>query len=195
MDDLLPECIERFGKAPREFSRWGYMRVPTPWWLGFERDEIRQVSSQASRVFRIGVVIWGFVIQANPTLWRFGLSNCPGEVVFSFEPLNFDLDYLQGVARSLHALKNTEPNNPQLAYIADYLTDETIRVFGLPVPKVISPRLACKISTTLFVRKHLPQRRLCKPLLPLVVDPQPPHVALPLPGRYWPQELLDWWTG
>ena len=39
------------------------------------------------------------------------------------------------------------------------------------------------------------ERRLCTPLLPIIVNPTKPHVAMPLPGRFWTDELIDWWIG
>ncbi|HEX5445823.1 MAG TPA: hypothetical protein VFW87_18495 [Pirellulales bacterium] len=94
----------------------------------------------------------------------------------------------------LYSLKGSAPEDPELAPIATYLTDEMIRVFGLPVPKTISPNLPCRIFTTFFVRKHLPLRRLCTPLLPIVANPSEPYVAMPLPARFWPQPLVDGWS-
>jgi hypothetical protein len=42
--------------------------------------------------------------------------------------------------------------NPEFAPIAEYLANGRIRVFGLPVPKTLSPNRRCRISTTFFVR-------------------------------------------
>jgi hypothetical protein len=111
-----------------------------------------------------------------------------------FDPMSFDPVHLIKVAKRLSSLKGTQPTHPELLRIADYLTDEMIRVFGLEVPRTLSPELPCKISTTYFVRKHLPKRRLCHPLIPMVVNPVAPFVALPLPSRYWPTSFIEWWT-
>jgi len=158
-------------------------------------DKMATLFRNTNPLFRDGVVVWGHVIQANQLMFQPGSENCPGEVVYSLaESHQVDPDTLAQVARDLFSLKGTHPNHPELNPIANYLTDEMIRVFGLPVPKVISPTLPCQISTTMFFRKHLPRQRLCSSLLPLVVNPSPPFVALPLPERYWPPELLAWWT-
>jgi hypothetical protein len=157
-------------------------------------DQLTTLFRHANTLFTEGTVVWGQVIQANELMFEGGNDNCPGEVVYSLkDPQRADPEYLEHVALELYSLKGTEPNNPELAQIAEYLTDETIRVYGLPVPSVVSPLYQCQISTTFFVRKHLPGRRLLASLLPIIVNPRKPHVALPLPERYWPPELLDWW--
>lgn len=196
---MISECIRNLGPSPRSFSwwdRWNYLRISRPTWLWFDAsDELQTFFRHALDVLEGGVVVWGHVIQANQLMFEPGSDNCPGEVVYSFHnPEQVDPEYLLHVARGLFELKGTRPTDPQLAPIADYLTDEMIRVFGLAVPHSISPALPCQISTTFFLRKHLPKGRLCAPILPLVVNRQPPFVALPLPARYWPAELVRWWT-
>lgn len=200
MEHLLQQCTQRFGRVPRRFWPWtrGYMNIPDPFWLkDFPKEELGKVFKYAPNVFATGRVVWGHIIQANALLYREGDDDCPGELVYSFDSLeqgeSYE-EYLGDVAHDLYGLKGTHPKQPELATIAEYLTNERIRVFGLEVPPVISPTYSCQISTTYFVRKHLPGRRLIKMFLPIVVQTKAPYVALVLPERYWPQELLDWWT-
>ena len=68
------------------------------------------------------------------------------------------------------------------------------RVFGLKVPSTISPDFRCRLSTTFFVRKHLPKGKLCSPVLPLIVNKRQPYLVMPLPSRYWPKRFVDWWS-
>ena len=105
-----------------------------------------------------------------------------------------DLQELRDSARALYQLKGAKSDDPRKQEIGDYLANEYIRVFGLPVPESMSPTIPCHISTTYFVRRHLPERRLCSALLPLLVDPEKPHVAMVLPARYWPPEFVDEWV-
>ncbi|EMI54584.1 hypothetical protein RSSM_03950 [Rhodopirellula sallentina SM41] len=90
------------------------------------------------------------------------------------------------------SLKGTQPNSNQERHIADYLTDEFIRVFGLAVPQYY-PEEQYLISTVMFARHHLPNQMLSDRILPLVVAPTPPHFAFVLPAVYWPQRLLERW--
>lgn len=199
MPNPIHECIENFGPAPRRQSRWDrltYFRVPKPLWLRQRpSDGLNTLFENLPALFTAGTVVWGHIIQANSLLFQPGADDCPGELVYSLtDAQRVDPDYLGQVAHQLFSLKGTEPADPDLAPIAEYLTNEMIRVFGLAVPKTISANLPCRISTTFFVRKHLPLRRLCTPLLPIVVNPVEPYVAMPLPARYWPQSLIDWWS-
>ncbi|MEM8944501.1 MAG: hypothetical protein AAGD11_04895 [Planctomycetota bacterium] len=199
MSDVLFDCMANFGNAPRKFSTWDrvtYLRVSRPAWLReFPTDKLALLFSHMSTLFREGRVVWGHIIQANALLFEEGNEDCPGEFVYSLaDPNIVKPEHLQKVASSLSSLKGTKPRHPKLAPIANYLTDERIRVFGLQVPKAVSPKVMCRISTTFFVRKHLPNRRLCKPLMPLVVHTQEPYVVMPLPEKYWPEDLIAWWN-
>ena len=195
---MIHECIANFGPAPREFSlwdRWTYLRLPKPPWLYVQpNDKLKAVFQHAPSVWAEGTVVWGHIVQANQLMFRPGPDNCPGEVVYSLdESRSASPKYLGSLADELYDLKGAYVDDPGLAKIANHLANEQTRVFGLPVPPAISPVVRCRISTTIFFRKHLPGRRLCSPLLPLVVNPQPPYIALPLPERYWPTELIDMW--
>ena len=198
MQDLLRKCRENFSEPPRSLSWWDrmwYLRISKPAWLhALPEDKLTFHFENIRKLFSEGVVVWGYIIQANGFLMQRGRWNLPGEVVYSVEDaLRTTPEDLRDVSYKLGRLKGNQPSSPDLQRIAEYLTDERIRVFGLPVPASISPNLNCRISTTFFVRKHLPQRRLCSPLLPLLVHPRDPFVVTTLPQRYWPPELVEWW--
>ena len=147
------------------------------------------------RVYKEGVIVWGHVIQANSMLFDFGTDDHPGELVYSIDTDNQpEVEELGYVARSLFDLKGTKPESSDLLEIADYLTDERIRVFGLDVPKSISPNYNLKISTTMFIRDFLPKRRLDSSLIPILVLPEPPYVAITLPEKYWPEDFARQWV-
>lgn len=199
MRELILNCIESFGPAPRKFSWWDrltYWRVPRPAWLHANPSDTLSILFQhAHRTFEEGRVVWGHIIQANGLMFQDGNDDCPGELVYSLaDPARVDPDELARVAYQLYQLKGTYPSEPSLAIIATYLTDERIRVFGLEVPTLVSPTMRCRISTTFFLRKHLPNRKLCETLMPIIVFPAEPYVAMPLPKRYWPEELIRWWS-
>jgi len=174
-----------------------YLRVDKPLALWIRpRDDLNILFRHLNELLSGGVVVWGHIVQANGMLFENGDDdNYPGELVYSLADRNkVGPQYLAHVAERLFSLKGTRPHDPQLAPIARYLTDEMIRVFGLAVPASISPDARCQISTTMFIRKHLPQRRLCCSVLPILVNPRKPFVALPLPARYWPPEFVNWWS-
>lgn len=198
VDHTIQECVQNFGEAPRELPLWdrlSYLRVSKPPWLRKNpADEMTTHFKHLKTLFVDGMVTWGHVIQANAQLFQDGPHDCPGELVYSIEDHNrADPAYLQRVAGELYRLKGTKPSDPELQPIAHYLTNEMIRVFGLPVPYAVSPSIKCRISTTFFVRKHLPGHRLCSTWLPIIVNPREPHTVTPLPEKYWPQELIERW--
>ncbi len=198
MLDQLQACIENFGPAPRTFSMWDrlkYLPLPKPPWLRSHGDDRLQILfDYAEEVFRDGVVVWGYMVQANVLMFRPGRDNCGGLIVYSLDnPQTVAPAELQRVARALYSLKDTKPEDPDVARVAAMITGERARVYGYPVPSSLSPTTCCKISSTFFVRKHLPDRKLTAPLFPIVVNPEVPHVAIPLPAKYWPEALIEWW--
>ena len=172
-----------------------YLKLAKPDWLKQHPDDkLHQIFQSGNRIFQEGTVVWGHVIQANAAMFEDGDEDCPGELLFSLEdPRKVDCRELQNLAGKIYSLKGTTSDHPELARIGDYLTDEFIRVFGLEVPRVLSPNLKYHISTTLFLRKHLPNGRLSSSLMPIVVTRSEPMIALPLPERFWSESLKEQW--
>lgn len=193
---MLNESRQRFGNAPRAFSddEKAYLRVKFSFLtrLLSSADKLCQPLAAQESVFRDGVIVWGHLIQANNQLFQPGKRDLPGEMVYALNSPNITPEELGQVAAGLGSLKGTRPASPALAPIANYLTDEYIRVFGLPVPPAISAK-PCMISTVYFVRHHLPNWMLSDGLMPLVVSPRTPHFAFVLPALYWPEMLLQHW--
>lgn len=194
--EMLRECCERFGDAPRNFgdAEKRYLRVAFSLITRIvsRSDGLCRPLSAQRKVFRDGVIVWGHLIQANGGLFVPGQQNLPGEMVYCLQSHGLDPQELGNVATELATLKGTQPTSHALREIADYLTDEMIRVFGLAVPPSIS-RDGCLISTVQFARHHLPNQMLSDSVLPLVVAPQSPHYAFVLPAVYWPEQLLHCW--
>lgn len=195
-DGMLGECRQRFGNAPRTSSgeEKAYLRVAFSFLtrLLSSSDKLCKPLAAQESVFREGVVVWGHLVQANSQLFQSGKRDLPGEMVYSLQCPSITPDELGQVAKELGSLKGTHPASPSLAPIANYLTDEYIRVFGLPVPQSISVQ-QCLISTVYFVRHHLPNSVLSGNVLPLVVMPRQPNFAFVLPALYWPEMLLQHW--
>lgn len=205
----LAECQQRFGAAPRHFDpqTLDYIRLDNGWIYGLlffiPMCKLLKNSRQRS-IFRRGQVVWGHVIQANSVLWspsqiagpgREEADDAPGELVFSLDVSGrVNPEYLAAVAENLAGLRGQPTADPELKPIADYLEAETVRAFGWSVPKRLSPQVPCYISTTIFLRKHLPNGYLHHSFFPIVVSHRPPYYAMPLPGRFWSPELLAWWT-
>ena len=174
------------------WDRLYYLRLKRPSWIKRHKEEkLRVLYDNLENLLCNGVVIWGHIIQVNEELFESGWEDLPGEVVYSLDDRNTAKPQaLSEIAEDVYRLKGEDPTDPELKPIAHYLTDEYIRVFGLEVPTVISSTLRCRISTTMFIRKHLPNRSVNFTKLPLIVHPEEPYVVLPLPYKYWSDSLI-----
>lgn len=198
MQDIIEQCYQRFRAAPRRLpllDRLFHLRIPRPEWLREDpTDALQVLFDNLDTTYKHGRIVWGHVIQANNLMFQDGDASCPGEVLYTLDDNEWaDPQAMSAIAQQLYGLKGTTPSDTELLSIADYLADEMTRVFGLQVPATISPEYRCRISTTYFYRRHLPGGRLRAPMMPILVNPREPYVALPLPGRYWPAPLLSWW--
>ena len=198
-DLALRACAQNLDLASAS-GRINSVRLRRPFWMYVHRrDKLGVLFGQYRELLLRGIVRWGFVIQANEVLFAPGRQDAPGEVVFATDDASagctVDPIGLEEVAIAIASLKGTVHADDELDAIADHLTKETVRAIGMPVPPSLSPSLHCRISTTYFVRDHLPGRQLLNPLLPLIVMPEDPLIVLPLPARFWPRELTRWWSG
>lgn len=199
MSRVLKRCIDHFGPAPRPISWWDHMvkfNYPKPKWLKKEPDDqLNLVFDYVETLIRDGRVVWGAIIQANYLLFEDDENNAPAEIVFSLDPVdNVTPEFLLDVAADLASLKDTQPDDPELRVIADRLTSEDGGENGAPVPHAISPDIQCYTSCIYIVRNYLPLRWLNRWIIPIIVNPTPPHVVMPLHKQYWPGELIQWWS-
>jgi len=192
---VLRSCAENFGAAPRTISWWQratYFRSRRPEWAA--ADDIQAHFRQYRQMLERGRVTWGCTVQANHRLFEEGPQDGPGEVVYVRDPARpVDLVELHRVARQLYSIKGTQQPDPLFEQLSSYLTNEKVRVFGLPVPALISPRVPCAISTTYFNRRHLPNGILSVRTYPILVAREEPWTVTVLPSRYWPEELRAHW--
>ena len=196
---LLHEFAQNIGPTPRKFSwvdRKTHLRVSEPEWLRGDRaDPMNLLFQHFDLLLEHGTVVWGYIIQANSMMFEDGPLDCPGDVVYTLaDPLRVNPEYLEHVRNKIADLKGTVPRDPALAPIANHLTDEVTRVFGLPVPASISPGMPCQITSIIFFRKFLQKRQIRCMLVPLLVYPETPYVATVLPQRYWPKKFTRWWA-
>lgn len=199
--EAIEECIESLGPTPRRVSWWDritYWQVKRPKWLKKNPGELETFFDLIPELRRYGRVVWGHIVQANRQLFTPGPLDCPADVVFSLDDASrVDPRRFSAVARGIYALKETQPWDPELSLIAEYVTNEMAAQFGLRIPREISSQHRCLMSTIYIIRKHLPGRAPClrQKIMPLLVNPEPPHVVMVLPSRYWPDQLIDWWEG
>lgn len=192
----LFQTREIFGPPPRRFGFWRYffgiwIRIPP--WLPIT-DKLFHFWLHQRRLVNEGDIVWGHLVQANTYLFTWGLNSLPGEVVFCTEPDRYvSPSELAAVARKAFRLKGTTNNSPGEQAIADHLTDELARVFGLPVPESLSPDFPCAVSTICFDRWQLPKGRIVRPFFPILVSRTEPKVAMVVPCRFWANDFRDIW--
>lgn len=197
MQHLLDQCREDFGSPERSFSLWErltYLHTGRPDWCG-KADGLGVFFKTRNDLLKHGQVVWGHIVQANMVLFKRGIFDAPAAIVFpAVSNALVDPEELADVASRLFDLRDTGPLDGQLATVAEHLADEFDRAFGMPVPDSLSPEFKSMLSSSVIARHHLPRRRLCCSLLPIIVSPGNPKIVMPLPSRYWPEDLVDWWT-
>ncbi|MEM7476064.1 MAG: hypothetical protein AAF483_13805 [Planctomycetota bacterium] len=191
------DCSLNLGPVPRRFSalqKLNYLKFAKPIWLRRNpSDLLNTLFDHRESLWEHGQVVWGHVLQTHNKMYKSGSRDRPGQILFSLcEQCQEHPSELYGIAKRLSELRSEAGNN-QGSEIVESIDSESTRVYGLKVPDEFSPNLTSMISSTLFVRRYLPERRICRPLMPIIVNPQPPHVAMVLPEKYWPKELLLWW--
>lgn len=193
----LAECRQKYGNSEeRKFSiydRLFYLNIRKPSWCD-STDELEALFRNKWDLLENGNIVWGCIVQANVLLFEKGNNNCPASVVFSPNPATMiDLDTLAAAAKSIYSLKNTIPDDPKLKKIANTLTNELTRTFGVKVPKELCSKYDLYESTCFISRKHLPNKVLSRKLFPILVSNKQPYYCIPLPSRFWPDSLKDNW--
>lgn len=195
-DFLLQQCRAKFGPATRRIQNKRLARrlhIPLPEWIDQDED-LQLFFREYGKVLNEGYVTWGHTVQANGLLYQPGEENCPGEVLYCKDAeANIPPEKLQKLASSLYQLKGTNPDHQGLRPIAEHLTNEHTRVFGLNVP--VRSNHSFALSTVFFDRSYLPERMLTASLYPVVVSTSGSGVVVPLPFEFWPEALLLWYRG
>lgn len=194
--EMLEECRRRIGPAPRRLpilSRLTYLRIKRPKWVK-HGDKIKRLFDVMPELLQKGEVVWGHIVMANNLLYDKGKADAPALILYCPEPMAVvDPNELGGIARELFALKNTTPDHPEQREVANILTNEYSTPYGVRAPRVGGQRHSLLISTIFFARKHLPQQQLRKSYLPILIFPDKPKYAMPLPEKYWPNKLKEQW--
>lgn len=174
-----------------------YISLKYPPWI--KQDPLNKVLEDYVTLLRTGRVVWGRLVQGNMALYEPGDTSSPAEVVY--DPAGMlTQEELYPVGERLYALKEQhltmDPSDPKLKPLRDIgqrLAAETVRGFGERVPWQIYPG-QLQLSTIFMYRPHLPGAIVNKMLLPIIVSNKCPGSTWVLPGRLWPQGMVDWWN-
>ncbi len=187
----IKQCVAELPANERSY----FQIQPPPWIAG---DDLEKLFGHYATLLEEGRVVWAHIIQVNEALFEHGDKGHPGEIVY--DPSGaLSLGELAPVAEALFALKGqsatlnaSDPEQSPLRRIADYLENERIRVFGIPVPVQISKHQLL-ISTIFFERAHLPDRKLSLSCFPVLISNRCPGAAMVLPSRWWPADFIALW--
>ncbi len=179
----------KYGTAPKELDltqRKSFPRIPRPAYLRPGKDDLNALMDAQETIIEEGVVVLAAVIQANELLFKPGPQDHPGELVLSLDQA-IDGQTLAAMAHDLFALKGKECPDEERAEVSNYLANERIRVFGLPVPAQLDRGFRCFCTTTIFRRRSFPAGYLSRKLVPALVHPTS-LLAMILPHEYWTPE-------
>lgn len=171
-----------------------YPNITAPAWVAY--DPLAKLFKDFSILLEHGKPVWAHIVQANTGIFEAGEAGLPGEIVYDPQGA-LSPEALAPIAASLLELRKRQaeldpydPDQAALHAIAEHLNAETTRAFGMSVPPQISTQ-ALLISTMFFERKHLPGGTLVLPYFPVLISEKCPGSAMVLPGKWWPQALLD----
>jgi hypothetical protein len=187
---ILDECRERFGAGPRSLADadLAAFRFEIPFskklsfWMG---HPLARLQGESKDLIERGRIVWGYVVAADEKLRS--ASNRQSQTAVVLYGTSADLD-----------------DRPDLLErVGDQLTSVRIDADDLSLarPPLAKPLHAERsegatlfLSGTLLTPSTLPQERLERNLLPLLVAPEKSKHVLPLPKRWWSEALIAYWT-
>lgn len=168
--------------------------IPPDWLLEFGKiipSRFTQLFEDQDVLFSYGSVVWGKIIQANSELFSPGPSDLPAVVCYSLdERIDSKPKIIEKVAHLLFTLKGTQ-TDPDLQKFSDLLKSERTTQWKIPIPPRISNNIQCFYTTSLIVRRHLPEGYLYSGLFPYLVCPEKTNVGTILPSLYWSKRFLE----
>ncbi|HSG71886.1 MAG TPA: hypothetical protein VLA12_15830, partial [Planctomycetaceae bacterium] len=101
---------------------------------------------------------------------------------------------LEPISRKLMAEQHRgRSRDPRIKHLADMLGDENERFFDYQLPPAFCNGYSLAASCLVFERNHLPNGRLSRKVVPLLVKPSEPRVPMVVPSGFWPQAFIDYW--
>lgn len=180
----LPQAIAQTPKA-----QLPYLQILPPSWM--QTDKLICQIDALPKLYRKGRVVWGALVQANKWLFEHGNAvSCPAEIIYD-KSGRTPPEQLREYASKLFKLKNTTPDNPELAEYAQHLSNERTRQF-CRIPQAIS-HMPVYSASVLIWRPHLPNGIITMPIFPIMITDDEEAVSI-LPARYWMETQLyrDW---
>ena len=141
-----------------------------------------------------GTVAWGCTAQANRLLYMAGDEDNPCNTVYSPSPYFDDNpQHLADITNRVRKLKDTEPEDPQLAAVAAAITDPFNQIDKQQLPYKLTDGHEVYFAWTLVHRSRLPDGILSDRILPLMICPERTPATMILPLALWARPLIDRW--
>ena len=191
----MAEIRSGLGDPPRRMSTTAAktsFTTPKPAWC-VPPDPMRLFFKEKNRLLKTGQVTVAIVLQANAAAFNRGPYTHPADLLYPADASSLpDISDMADVRDRLLDLRYNATTG-ELRGFADALRQETTRAFGVSVPGSIAGRNNYALTSTLVYRGALPGGTLSRTLVPLLVAPQSPRVALIVPKSYWPGDMFEWW--
>lgn len=195
MKRLLDAIRHTHGPAARrrEADRWTPER---PAWMTAD-DALGAIYRTVDTWLAEGEITWAHLFMANSALWEPGDDDLPAGVVYSFDPwFERHPERLKPIGRRIYGYheSDTAPARPWERLVRDSLHTGYERPLHMELPPSLSGGRVVAHSSTVIHRAHLPKGYITGSVLPMLVQrARAPHVCVPVPSAFWPQELLQRW--
>ena len=194
------EIAETIGPAPRRSGGfyWSRFKTPRPPWC-VANDPLLLVRKEKHRLLSTGLVTLAYIVRHDAVLDSRGPVHGAADVLYASGPQAVaPPEHLADVSQRLFELRDKADPDPAEQRFVAFLDGTNQRGFGVKTPESVHERAEPGAATTalsslILYRHFLPGSVLTRKLIPLLVAPQAPRVALPVPKSYWPDAMYDWW--
>lgn len=138
------------------------------------------------RFYKEGKLAVGSIIQANDQLYRRGMLDAPGAMVYSTDEYFYDHpDDLEEYTDLLWEIRDESNLIPSMQYLVDALESEIERFYNVKLPEEITEGRDVRATTVFIRRKHLASKKLDLPYYPVLALPENEPDLFILPYWYW----------
>lgn len=165
-------------QTPKSFL--AYLQILPPLWM--HTDSLMGQVKDLPKLYGRGRVVWGALVQANNELFNERSSTSyPAEILYDVSGRSTP-QALKTWAAELFALKNTNPDDPELLAYVNHISAEHTRLYTR-IPTSITPMPVYSVSIFIW-RPHLPNGTLTLPCFPILISDDSQFATI-LPAYYW----------
>lgn len=173
------------------------MKLPRPSWLD-EKDGLRFIYTEQDLLLSQGIICYGSIVQANTILFKsFPPFNCPATLVYSENSEIEENPYiLHDIANEIFSYKDMPSDEVpiELRELVRVITDELDRsAFRGTLSDADGNKINIGFTSLMIFRKHLPKKKICGSMLPLIVAPEKCNSIIVLPEEYWSENFKQAW--